>query len=101
MANVIVKYSDFSKDNSKVEKIILELLPNKILVLKLNEQESIGESDAESVNEENDITLSMIDKETEEIEISGSLDKETINALIRSLNIFRSQQFGEQNTVTR
>ena len=43
----------------------------------------------------------MVDKETDEIQISGSLDKETVNALIRSLNILRSQQFGEQNTVTR
>ncbi|MBR4589372.1 MAG: hypothetical protein IKO36_01805 [Bacteroidaceae bacterium] len=101
MANVIVKYSDFSKDNSKVEKIILELLPNKIVVLELNEQESADETDAEAVNENNNITLSMVDKETDEIQISGSLDKETVNALIRSLNILRSQQFGEQNAVTR
>lgn len=101
MANVIVKYSDFSKDNSKVEKIILELLPNKIVVLELNEQESADETDTEAVNEDNNITLSMVDKETDEIQISGSLDKETVNALIRSLNILRSQQFGEQNTVTR
>lgn len=101
MANVIVKYSDFSKDNSKVEKIILELLPNKIVVLELNEQESADETDTEAVNEDNNITLSMVDKETDEIQISGSLDKETVNALIRSLNILRSQQFGEQNAVTR
>ena len=101
MANVIVKYSDFSKDNSKVEKIILELLPNKIVVLELNEQESTDETDTEAVNEDNNITLSMVDKETDEIQISGSLDKETVNALIRSLNILRSQQFGEQNAVTR
>ena len=101
MANVIVKYSDFSKDNSKVEKIILELLPNKIVVLELNEQESADETDTEAVNEDNNITLSMVDKETDEVQISGSLDKETVNALIRSLNILRSQQFGEQNAVTR
>ena len=70
-------------------------------MLELNEQESADETDTEAVNEDNNITLSMVDKETDEIQISGSLDKETVNALIRSLNILRSQQFGEQNAVTR
>lgn len=37
------------------------------------------------------LSISMTDKETEETTITGTLDDETINALIRSLSIFKGQ----------
>ena len=33
MSNVLVEYSDFSKENTYVEKITFDLLPNVTLIL--------------------------------------------------------------------
>lgn len=84
MSNVSVEYSDFSKENTYVEKITFDLLPNVTLILY---QETTGDG-AEAVST---LSISMTDKETEETAITGTLDDETINALIRSLSIFKGQ----------
>ena len=76
MSTVKVEYSDFSKDNSVVEKIEFELLPNINLTL---------------VNGESTIILSMSDTSTENVELSGTLDKETVINLIRCLSILKNQ----------
>ena len=85
MTNVIVEYNDFSKDNSNVEKISFDLLPNTELVL---EQETIVN---ESENNAYQLSITMVNKGTDAVEITGVLDNETLNALIRSLTIFRNQ----------
>lgn len=84
MSNVLVEYSDFSKENIYVEKISFDLLPSVTLILY---QETIDDDD-EAVST---LSISMTDKETEETAITGTLDDETINALIRSLSIFKGQ----------
>ena len=84
MSNVLVEYSDFSKENTYVEKITFDLLPSVTLTLS---QETTGDGD-ETVST---LSISMTDKETEETAITGTLDDEIINALIRSLSIFKGQ----------
>lgn len=83
-SNVLVEYSDFSKENTYVEKITFDLLPSVTLILS---QETTGDGD-ETVST---LSISMTDKETEETAITGTLDDEIINALIRSLSIFKGQ----------
>lgn len=85
MSNVLVEYSDFSKENTYVEKITFDLLPSVTLILY---QETTDDGD-EAVST---LSISMTDKETEETAITGTLDDETINALIRSLSIFKYQK---------
>lgn len=87
MSNVLVEYSDFSKENTYVEKITFDLLPSVTLILS---QETTGDGD-ETVST---LSISMTDKETEETAITGTLDDEIINALIRSLSIFKGQMNG-------
>lgn len=84
MSNVLVEYSDFSKENTYVEKITFDLLPSVTLILS---QETTDDGD-ETVST---LSISMTDKETEETAITGTLDDEIINALIRSLSIFKGQ----------
>lgn len=85
MSLVKVEYTDFSRDNSEVQKITFELLPNTILTL---------------VQDGGSLNLSMSDESTDNVEISGTLDLESINNLIRSLTIFRNQvQTQAQETV--
>lgn len=86
MSNVLVEYSDFSKENTYVEKITFDLLPSVTLILY---QETTGDGDGDEAA--STLSISMTDKETEETAITGTLDDETINALIRSLSIFKGQ----------
>lgn len=94
MTNVIVEYNDFSKDNSNVEKITFDLLPNT--ELSLCQAEPDANTDAEE-SETNQLSITMVNKGTEEVEITGNLDEDTLNALIRSLNIFRNQMQDGKN----
>lgn len=95
MNNVIVEYNDFSKDNSNVEKIIFDLLPNVSLTFMQDastETDESGEAEnTDAATNEGVLTITMVDKQTDETEITGSIDIETLNALIRSLIIFRGQ----------
>lgn len=87
MSNVIVEYSDFSKENSQIEKITFELLTNVNLEIK---QITSGEGEEETKS----LTITMTTEDNENQEttlVSGTLDNESINALIRSLLIFRNQ----------
>jgi len=84
MSNVIVEYDDFSRDNSNVEKITFDLLPNT----ELNLIQSTSGEGSETVTK---LSISMVNKGTEEVEITGDLDDATLNSLIRSLTIFRTQ----------
>lgn len=95
MPNVIVDYNDFSKDNSNVVKIEFDLLPNTTLILSQVQVQQETESDNDEPTSKMSIT--MVNKGTEEVEITGELDNDTLNALIRSLNIFRNQMHGEKN----
>lgn len=92
MTNVIVEYNDFSKDNSNVEKITFDLLPDTELSLC-----QVDLSDDESENTSYQLSITMTNTGTEEVEITGNLDEDTLNALIRSLNIFRNQMKDEQH----
>lgn len=94
MSNVIVKYSDFSRDKSVVDEIIFDLLPSTTLVLSQNNVKNNSEEDNEETVS-NNLIIYMVDKSTDEVEISGELDIETINSLIRSLIIFRGQLSNE------
>lgn len=93
MNNVIVEYNDFSKDNSNVEKITFDLLPNVSLTFMQDASTETDESgEAENADAATGVlTITMVDKQTDETEITGSIDIETLNALIRSLIIFRGQ----------
>lgn len=95
MNNVIVEYNDFSKDNSNVEKITFDLLPNVSLTFMQDastETDESGEAEkTDATTNEGVLTITMVDKQTDETEITGSIDIETLNALIRSLIIFRGQ----------
>lgn len=75
MGNVTVEYSDFAKEKSIVEKISFKLIPNTTLELL----------------QENESDLSMTMTSTDGTVLSGTLDLETIAALIRSLVIFKNQ----------
>ena len=55
MSLVKVEYTDFSRDNSEVQKITFELLPNTILTL---------------VQDGGSLNLSMSDESTDNVEIS-------------------------------
>ncbi len=77
MASIVkVEYSDFSKDNSIIDKIEFELLPETTLTL---------------VNNETDITLTMSNSSTESVELSGNLTKEQVTNLIRCLSLLKNQ----------
>lgn len=78
MGVVTVEYDDFSKDKTSVQKISFELIENTMLVLTENKTD-------------NTVVISMIDTETDDTELNGELDIETLNNLIRSLNIFKNQ----------
>lgn len=89
MNNVIVEYDNFSKDNSNVQKITFDLLPDIFLSLS---QETVNDNENSDVDSsEFALLISMTYKHTDEIEITGTIDKETLNALIRSLIIFKGQ----------
>ena len=89
MNNVIVEYDNFSKDNSNVQKITFDLLPDISLSLS---QETVNDNEnSEGDSSEFALSISMTDKHTDEIEITGTIDKETLNALIISLIIFKGQ----------
>lgn len=89
MNNVIVEYDNFSKDNSNVQKITFDLLPDISLSLS---QETVNDNENSDVDSsEFALLISMTDKHTDEIEITGTIDKEALNALIISLIIFKGQ----------
>lgn len=99
MANVTVKYNDFSKNNSIVEQITFDLLPNVTLILSQNDIANNTVTDSENSEQEqeqdnsvsSELTIAMVDKSTDQVEITGVLDDDILNALIRSLSIFRGQ----------
>ena len=89
MNNVIVEYDNFSKDNSNVQKITFDLLPDISLSLS---QETVNNNENSDVDSsEFALLISMTNKHTDEIEITGTIDKEALNALIISLIIFKGQ----------
>lgn len=76
MSNVTVIYDDFTKNNSSVTEISFELIDDVILTLKQNDDV---------------VNITMNDSDTGEVELTGDLDLEILNNLIRSLNIFKNQ----------
>ena len=76
MSNVTVIYDDFTKNNSSVTEISFELIDDVIITLKQNDDV---------------VNITMNDSDTGEVELTGDLDLEILNNLIRSLNIFKNQ----------
>lgn len=76
MGIVTVEYDNFYKDSENVQSIEFELIEG--ITLRLEEAEGV-------------ITMTMVDTSTEETELTGTLDEETLNNLIRSLNILKLQ----------
>ena len=76
MANVYENYDNFSKDHQSIKSVMFELLPNTQLILE---------------REESNISLTLTDKETDSVSLTGTLDEEILNNLIKSLCLIRNQ----------
>lgn len=76
MANVYVNYDNFSKDHQSIKSVMFELLPNTELKLE---------------REEDAVSLTLADKETDSVSLTGNLDEEMLNNLIKSLCLIRNQ----------
>lgn len=76
MENVKVLYSDYM--NSVIDEVTVELLPDILLGLKYNAEDST-------------IVMSMSDKITANVELSGAIGMDELNVLIKSLTILRGQ----------
>lgn len=76
MANVYVNYDNFSKDHQFIKSVMFELLPNTQLILE---------------RDESNVNLTLADKETDSVSLTGTLDEEILNNLIKSLCLIRNQ----------
>lgn len=76
MENVKVLYSDFM--NSVIDEVTVELLPDILLSLKYNDADST-------------VIMSMSDKITANVELSGAIGMDELNVLIKSLSTLRGQ----------
>ena len=76
MENVKVLYSDYM--NSVIDEVTVELLPDILLALKYNAEDST-------------VVMSMADKITANVELSGAIGMDELNVLIKSLAILRGQ----------
>lgn len=76
MANVYVNYDNFSKDHQSIKSVMFELLPNTQLTLE---------------RDESNVNLTLTDNETDSVSLTGALDEEILNNLIKSLCLIRNQ----------
>lgn len=85
MSKVDVGYSNFT-NNSIAEYISFNLLPNTNLTLIPNIENST-------------ILMTMQDKDTQNTALTGELDIELINTIIRSFTILRNQLLNNGGSV--
>lgn len=77
MGIVNVEYGSFIKDKQFINSVSFELLPNTTLVLSQGDE---------------GLSMTMVDTNTENTELSGVLDDEAVEVLIRCLSLIKNQK---------
>ena len=77
MGIVNVEYGSFIKDKQFINSVSFELLPNTTLVLSQGDE---------------GLSMTMVDTSTENTELSGVLDDEAVEVLIRCLSLKKNQK---------
>lgn len=77
MGIVNVEYGSFIKDKQFINSVSFELLPNTTLVLSQGDE---------------GLSMTMVDTSTENTELSGVLDDEAVEVLIRCLSLIKNQK---------
>ena len=77
MGIVNVEYGSFIKDKQFINSVSFELLPNTTLVLSQGNE---------------GLSMTMVDTSTENTELSGVLDDEAVEVLIRCLSLIKNQK---------
>lgn len=77
MGIVNVEYGSFIKDKQFINSVSFELLPNTTLVLSQGDE---------------GLSMTMVDTSTENTELSGVLDNEAVEVLIRCLSLIKNQK---------
>ena len=77
MGIVNVEYGSFIKDKQFINSVSFELLPNTTLVLSQGDE---------------GLSMTMVDASTENTELSGVLDDEAVEVLIRCLSLIKNQK---------
>lgn len=77
MGIVNVEYGSFIKDKQFINSVSFELLPNTTLVLSQGDE---------------GLSMTMVDTSTENTELSGVLDDEAVEVLIKCLSLIKNQK---------
>ena len=77
MGIVNVEYGSFIKDKQFINSVSFELLPNTTLVLSQGDE---------------GLSMTMVDTSIENTELSGVLDDEAVEVLIRCLSLIKNQK---------
>ena len=77
MGIVNVEYGSFIKDKQFINSVSFELLPNTTLLLSQGDE---------------GLSMTMVDTSTENTELSGVLDDEAVEVLIRCLSLIKNQK---------
>ena len=77
MGMVNVEYGSFIKDKQFINSVSFELLPNTTLILSQGDE---------------GLSMTMVDTSTENTELSGVLDDEAVEVLIRCLSLIKNQK---------
>ena len=77
MGIVNIEYGSFIKDKQFINSVSFELLPNTTLVLSQGNE---------------GLSMTMVDTSTENTELSGVLDDEAVEVLIRCLSLIKNQK---------
>lgn len=77
MGIVNVEYGSFIKDKQFINSVSFELLPNTTLILSQGDE---------------GLSMTMVDTSTENTELSGVLDDEAVEVLIRCLSLIKNQK---------
>ena len=77
MGIVNIEYGSFIKDKQFINSVSFELLPNTTLVLSQGDE---------------GLSMTMVDTSTENTELSGVLDDEAVEVLIRCLSLIKNQK---------
>ena len=85
MGIVNVEYGSFIKDKQFINSVSFELLPNTTLVLSQGDE---------------GLSMTMVDTSTENTELSGVLDDEAVEVLIRCLSLIKNQKKPEETEGT-
>ena len=77
MGIVNIEYGSFIKDKQFINSVSFELLPNTTLILSQGDE---------------GLSMTMVDTSTENTELSGVLDDEAVEVLIRCLSLIKNQK---------